>query len=90
MFGFMSGFNNNGPGDSALIVGAGGVEMRRRVELAMLRERLRAVNAPEMVEPVLWDHWIGTDEKGDAVDQVDHWGVSMHVPFCRTALNSRR
>lgn len=85
MFGFMSGFNNNGPGDSALIVGAGGVEMRRRMELAMLRERLRAMNAPEMVEPVLWDHWIGTDEKGDAVEQVDDWGVSMRLPLCRTA-----
>ena len=77
MFGFMSNLNRNGPGDSALIVGAGGVEMRRRVELSMLRERLRALNVPEMVQPLLWDHWVGKDEQGDEVDKVGQWDVSI-------------
>lgn len=78
MFGFMSGFNN-GAGDSALIVGAGGVEMRRRLELLMLRENMQAANKPEMVEPTFWDTRIGSDLGGGEVEKMERWGVSVVV-----------
>lgn len=80
MFGFMSGFAN-GAGDSALIVGAGGVEVRRRVELALWRERMKGERG-EMVEPILWDslvdvgsrHGDGEDD-GDVAKMMDEWNI---------------
>lgn len=83
MFGFMSGFGSSS-GDSALIVGAGGVDMRRRIEILMARERererMRRLGLKEMEEPKLWDARIGSDavEEGDKVDHLEAWSVSCH------------
>ena len=86
MFGFISGFGS-GMGDSALIVGAGGVEMRRRIEIMMLREQMRNAGKPEMVEPILWDSRLSEMGKGREVEDAKEWNVSTKTKVhavCRT------